>query len=148
MRKELEFPQVDEGKLEMVKKIIDYITDKETGNCRKEIAELSKITGKEHNGMEFAKYWSWTDLDTIALTAITPVPPCIKGLERSELIILITIIKDSLENGEDNKADYYIELLHKSLPLSNVIDHIMSGESIEEIADKMAKAASNSVIAL
>lgn len=108
MRKELEFPQVDEGKLEMVKKIIDYITDKETGNCRKEIAELSKITGKEHNGMEFAKYWSWTDLDTIALTAITPVPPCIKGLERSELIILITIIKDSLENGEDNKADYRI----------------------------------------
>jgi len=58
------------------------------------------------------------------------------------------MIKDSFESGEDNKADYYIELLHKSLPLSNIIDYIMSGDSIEEIADKMAKAVSNSVIAL
>lgn len=148
MRKELEFPQIDEGKLETVMKIINYIVDKGSGNCSRELAELSKITGKEHNEMEFAEYWGWTDLDNLAMTAMTPEPPCIKGLERSEIIILITMIKDSFESGEDNKVDYYIELLNKSLPLSNVIDYIMSGDSIEEIVDKMAKAVSNSVITL
>lgn len=148
MRKELEFPQIDEGKLEMVTKIINYIVDKGSGDCSKELAELSKITGKEHNEMEFAEYWGWTDLDNLAMTAMIPEPPCIKGLERSEIIILITMIKDNFESGEDNKADYYIELLHKSLPLSNVIDYIMSRNSIEEIADKMTKAALNRVIAL
>lgn len=51
-------------------------------------------------------------------------------------------------SGEDDKAEYSMGLLHKSLPLANVVDYIMSGDDIERIADDMISAALSSVIAL
>lgn len=148
MRQELDFPQIEQSKLETVKQLIDSIVDNVTGDYSKELVMLSNITGKEHEPMEFAEYWSWTDLDTLARIAITPVPPYINDLTKNDVTDVIAVIKESLITGEDHRAEYYIELLHRSLPLTNVTDFILIDDNNEAIAVKMIKAASTKVICL
>ena len=66
MRKALEFPRIDEGKLDAVEALIAAIADKEPGTAGAELEDLAALTGKVHTDVEFAEYWSWTDLDTLA----------------------------------------------------------------------------------
>ena len=66
MRKVLEFPQIDEQKLEFVQELIDSIAEKVDEDCRGELNRLNGITGKEHTAVEFAEYWGWTDLESLA----------------------------------------------------------------------------------
>ncbi|MBO5033897.1 MAG: hypothetical protein J6D08_18825 [Lachnospiraceae bacterium] len=148
MRKVLEFPQIDEQKLEFVQELIDSIAEKVDKDCRGELNRLNSITGKEHTAVEFAEYWGWTDLESLARITLTPEPPCIHDLTKTEIEEIIAVIKDCLISVEDDKADYYIGLLRKSLPLTNVMDYIMSGDDIKRIADDMISAASSSVVAL
>ena len=110
--------------------------------------ELCEITGKSHEKIEFAEYWGWTDLETLARIALTPQPPKINDLEKEEIMELSTISKESFINGEDNKGDYYVELLHKSLAVVNVTDNIFSEEDVEKCADKLLKASAGGVILL
>lgn len=77
-----------------------------------------------------------------------PEPPCIRDLSRDEVKEMVSIIKSCLISGEDSKAEYYVELLHKSLPLADVLKHIMSGGDEDTITDNMIRASSESVIAL
>ena len=56
MRKELEFPQIDKDKITVVGELIDAILDKGAGEYQKELDELNRITGKEHDVVEFAEY--------------------------------------------------------------------------------------------
>lgn len=148
MRKVLEFPQIDKQKLELVKELIDSIAENVDEDCSGELNRLNSITGKEHTTAEFAEYWSWTDLETLAKITLSPEPPCIHDLTKSEIEEIIAVIKDCMIAVEDDKAEYYMGLLHKSLPLTNVADYIMSGDDIKGIADDMLSAASSSVIAL
>ena len=148
MREILHYPQIDRQKLDMVKKLIENIADNPNGDGCHELSELNRITGKQYSEMYFNEYWGWTDLDTLAKNVLTPEPPCIHDLSRDEMKEIVSIIKNALISLDDNKAAYYMELLHKSLPLSDVRRYIRLEEDEEAIVDNMLRASSGSVIAL
>ena len=50
MRKALEFPRIDEGKLDAVEALIAAIADKEPGTAGAELEDLAALTGKVHTG--------------------------------------------------------------------------------------------------
>lgn len=145
MRKELEYHEPDKTKLETAKTLIDSIANGE-GDTEKALNELGKITGKQHSQMEFAEYWGWADLDTIAQQALME-PPCVRDLTRDELIEIISITREAMTDS-DSKMTYYMELLHKSLPLADVLEYIMRSDDCEKIADEMLLAARQGVILL
>ncbi|MBD5090068.1 MAG: hypothetical protein HDT30_14895 [Clostridiales bacterium] len=147
MRTELEFPIIDFSKIEEVKELIDAIAENMKDHS-KELEKLNSITNKQHSAEEVAEYWGWTDLDILAQVTLTPEPPCIRDLEKEEIAALIKIIKESFINGEDNKTEYYVELLHKSLPIVDVMKYIMTDENPEVLAEKMIAASLNEIILL
>lgn len=149
MREILNYPPIEKTKLETVKALINSIAEAAPDeNCSRELSELNRITGKLHEAIEFAEYWGWTDLDTLAEKVLTAEPPYINDLTKDEIAEIVSMTKTCLLSGEDNKADYYMELLHKSLPLTDVMRYIMSEKDEETIVNDMMKAASNSVIIL
>ena len=149
MREILNYPPIEKTKLETVKTLINSIAEAAPDeNCSRELSELNHITGKLHEAIEFAEYWGWTDLDTLAEKVLTAEPPYINDLTKDEIAEIVSMTKTCLLSGEDNKADYYMELLHKSLPLTDVMRYIMSEKDEETIVNDMMKAASNSVIIL
>uniref|UniRef100_UPI004055FEB3 hypothetical protein n=1 Tax=Agathobacter sp. TaxID=2021311 RepID=UPI004055FEB3 len=147
MREILHFSEIDREKLEAVKELIDCIAE-EPGSSSDELEQLSCITGKIHEPSEYAEYWGWADLDTLAETALLPVPPYVRDLTKQEIKEMVSMIKECLISGEDGKTEYYKELLHKSLPLANVMSYILSGNDAGRIAEDMMEAASKSVIIL
>ena len=114
MRKALEFPRIDEGKLDAVEALIAAIADKEPGTAGAELEDLAALTGKVHTDVEFAEYWSWTDLDTLARLTLTPEPPCIPDLSREELVELVEIIQHCSVTGREWAMRYYTALLRRS----------------------------------
>lgn len=148
MRKELEFPGIDESKIARVSKLIDFIAENGTEDYCKELTELNRITGKNYNGIEFAEYWGCTSLDVISRQALVPDPPYIRDLSKNEIIEMIILIKSHFENGEDLEAEYYAELLHKGLPISNAFDYALLEGQPEQIVDKMLEDSRNSIIYL
>ncbi len=48
----------------------------------------------------------------------------------------------------ESKMTYYMELLHKSLPLADVLEYVMRPDDSEKIADEMLSAARQGVILL
>lgn len=147
MRKILDYPQIESEKLDKVKNLIDFVAENPNRDVGSELQELNRITGKIHVGSEFAEYWGATDLDTMARKALTPEPPCVRDLKRNEIIEIVSIIKSSLIS-DDNKAEYYIGLLHKSLSLPDVLKYIRFEDSDETIADNLLLSSQNSVILL
>lgn len=145
MREILNYPQIDKQKIETVKNLIDRIN--ETSPNDDYIEELNRITGKSYKAVEFIEYWGWTDLDTLAENTLTAEPPRICDLTKDEIEEIVSIVKTCFIS-DDNKAEYYMELLHKSLSLTDVMSYIMSGKDAAAIANDMMTAASNSVIAL
>ena len=141
MRKALEFPRIDEGKLDAVEALIAAIADKEPGTAGAELEDLAALTGKVHTDVEFAEYWSWTDLDTLARLTLTPEPPCIPDLSREELVELVEIIQHCSVTGREWAMRYYTALLRRSLSLPNVMDFVASGEDVEVIGEKLLQAA-------
>ena len=137
MRKALEFPRIDEGKLDAVEALIAAIADKEPGTAGAELEDLAALTGKVHTDVEFAEYWSWTDLDTLARLTLAPEPPCIPDLSREELVELVEIIQHCSVTGREWAMRYYTALLRRSLSLPNVMDFVASGEDVEVIAEKL-----------
>mgnify|MGYP007105517850 FL=1 len=143
MRKILEIPPINEDDIDKVSKIIDIIANNLDKDCTNKLNELQSLTGKPHSAAEFAEYWGWTDLDSLARITLMPEPPCVSDLDRSELESIIGIIKESFLSGEDDKGEYYIELLHKSMSVPDVINYIMSGQDVKAIADKILSAKNN-----
>ena len=119
MRKALEFPRIDEGKLDAVEALIAAIADKEPGTAG---AELE-------------------DLDTLARLTLAPEPPCVPDLSREELVELVEIIQHCSVTGREWAMRYYTALLRRSLSLPNVMDFVASGEDVEVIAEKLLQAA-------
>ncbi|NMM61907.1 hypothetical protein HBE96_04225 [Clostridium sp. P21] len=148
MRKELKFPEIDESKIAYVSRLIDFIAENGTEDYHNELLELNLITDKKYTGIEFAEYWGWTSLDIISKQALTPNPPCILDLSKNEIMEMIGIIKSHFENGEDVEAEYYTELLHKSLSLSDILHYVMLNGEPEQIADKMLEDSRNNIISL
>jgi len=148
MRKILEFPQINENDIGKVAELIDTIAENLDKDCSDELEALQSLTGKNHEIMEFAEYWGWTDLDNLARITLTPEPPYVRDLQRTELEEIIGIIKEAYISAEDNKGKYYEELLHKSMSIPNVMSYIMSGQDVKDIADKMLNVQCNNVILL
>ncbi len=148
MREELVYPEIETENFEIVKNLIDYIAESTDVDFEAEIKKLEHITGKRHEPNEFLEYWGWTDLDSLVEKTLMPEPPCVKDLTEKEVTEIVLIIKECLVTVEDNKAEYYIELLHKSLPLPNVIEFIMQDIKAEKIAQNMLSVARSSVIQL
>ena len=149
MRKELEYHKADASKIEQAKELIEQIgsgeEDEETVEAA--LTKLGKLTGKRHSQTEFAEYWGWTDLDSIAEQAFV-YSPFVSDLTREELIEIIAILKKTMVNCEDSKMMFYEELLHRSLPLTDVSSYIKLEEDDAKIADEMLAAAKNNVILL
>lgn len=143
MRKILEIPPINENDIDKVSKVIDIIANNLDKDCTNELNELQSLTGKPYSVEEFAEYWGWTDLGSLARITLMPEPPRVSDLDRSELEIIIGIIKDSFLSGEDDKGEYYIELLHKSMSVPDVMNYIMSGQDVKAIADKILSAKNN-----
>lgn len=146
MRKILEFPQINENDIEKVSDLIDTIANHLDKDCSNELMELQKLTGKTHDITEFAEYWGWTDLASLARITLIPEPPYVGDLEREELETIIRIVKEAYIIADDDKGQYYELLLHKSLAIPDVISYIMSNEDEKTIADKMLSARSNVII--
>ena len=146
MRKILEIPPINENDIDKVSKIIDIIANNLDKDCTNKLNELQSLTGKSHSVEEFAEYWGWTDLDSLAKITLMPEPPRVSDLDRSELEIIIGIIKESFLSGEDGKGEYYIELLHKSMSVPDVMNYIMSGQDVQAIADKILSAKNNVIL--
>lgn len=146
MRKILEIPPINENDIDKVSKVIDIIANNLDKDCTNQLNELQSLTGKSHSVEEFAEYWGWTDLDSLAKITLMPEPPRVSDLDRSELEIIIGIIKESFLSGEDGKGEYYIELLHKSMSVPDVMNYIMSGQDVQAIADKILSAKNNVIL--
>ena len=136
MRKILQISQLNEDDIGKVSKVIDTIANNVDKDCRNELNELQSLTGKLHSVEEFAEYWGWTDLDSLARITLMPEPPCVSDLDRTELETIIGIIKKAFISGEDDKGEYYTGLLHKSMSVPDVMDY-------KTIADKILSAKSN-----
>ncbi len=148
MREVLNYPQIDAQKLELAKKLIEEIAANPADDGSYELRELNRITGKQYSARHFYEYWGWTDLDTLAENALIPEPPCVRDLSREEMKEIVSIIKKALLALDDNNAKYYMELLHKSLPLSDVVGYIRLEQDEETIVANMLRASSDLVIAL
>jgi len=146
MRKLLEFPQINENDIDKVSKVIDRIANSLDRDCSNELNELKSLTGKSHTAHEFAEYWGWTDLDRLARITLTPQPPYVSDLDRAELETMIEIIRESLISGEDDKAGYYEELLHKSMSIPDVMSYIISDQDVKTIADRMLSAKDHVIL--
>ncbi|MBR6770930.1 MAG: hypothetical protein IKM28_06785 [Lachnospiraceae bacterium] len=153
MRKILEFPEtnsqlLESQKLETIKQWIKCMAEDPNRDWSQELEELGLITGKHHTVMEFVEYWEWTDLETLVRLTLTPEPPCIRDISQKEVEEMVLLIREYMATGQDDKEKYYRELLHKSLPLTNVTDYILSGKTAIETAEAMVKAAKGSIIIL
>lgn len=137
MRKILEFPKINENDIEKVSKVIDTIANNLDKDCRKELNELQNLTGKSHLSEDFAEYWSWTDLYSLARVTLLPTPPCVRDLDKIELELIIEIIREAFTSGEDDKGSYYTELLQNSMSTPDVISYIMSDQDVETVANRI-----------
>ena len=146
MRKILEFPQINEENIEKVPDLIDIIADNLDLDCSEELNALQELTGKIHTPEEFAEYWGWTDLESLARTTMTPEPPCVRDLEKDEIETIIEMIREALIKDEDDKVNYYTELLHKSMSIPNVMGYIMSDQDTKTIANQMMSSANNVIL--
>ena len=146
MRKILEFPQINEKDIEKVSDLIDTIADNLDQDCSEELKVLQQLTGKIHTPEEFAEYWGWTDLESLARTTMTPEPPCVRDLEKDEIETIIEMIREALIKDEDDKVNYYTELLHKSLSVPNVMGYIMSEQDAKTIANQMLSSTNHVIL--
>lgn len=149
MRKELEFRRADAEKIEQAKALIEQIGsgDEEEQTVQDALDRLGQLTGRRHEQAEFVQYWEWTDLDGIAEQAFLQ-PPYVEELTREELIEMIERIQKAATTCQDNEMVYYEEILHKSLPLTDVDGYIRCDKDSAQIADEMFAAARSNVISL
>lgn len=149
MRKELEYRKADKDKIKRAKDLIEQIAGPGADEKTVEAAlnELGELTGRQHEQSEFVEYWGWTDLDSIAEQAFAQ-PPYASDLTREELIEIIAIMKRAIVNCEDSEMMHYEGILHRSLPLADVLGYIDINKDNAQIADEMLAAAKSGVIML
>ncbi len=85
----------------MFRRRIDSVADNSDKNVNSKLNELNRITGKNYTGIEFAEYWGWTDLNTLAEKVLIPEPPCVRDLTKGEIKEIVTIIKASFISDDE-----------------------------------------------
>lgn len=148
----MKIPSIDELKLEEVKEIIDKaaclieVRDcDEDEEAREELenlrVRLKEVTGNEKVEVsDFQFYWSYTDLETVALEALYTPPEKMDVTDDQIREIVLDILKCN-----EAEMDYWCKFLKINTGLRNITDYIfypdkvgLNGEaSLEEIADKI-----------
>lgn len=143
---------IDETKLPEVMEIIEKAAAlMEEKNCeddkeaKKDLAkyqkDLREISGnKKIQIKDFQRYWSYTDLETMARKALMS-PPCKSNVSDAQIR---EIVLNILEHGEA-EMDWWLKYLEVNTGLDNLTDYIFypdlvgldSQATLEEIADKI-----------
>ncbi len=143
--------EIDKTKLPQVKALFDLFeqllkTNTYNDELKKEFDKINnslfQITGNNINIMDFAEYWSWTDLDTVFEIILTPKPQkCnLTDEEISEIIYKIF----NAEYGEA-ESRYMESLLELETGLFNISDYLIhrnieglhKNSTVEEITKKI-----------
>ncbi len=143
--------EIDKAKIPEVKKLINFFeelmeTNEYSDELRKELdkieSRLFELSGYEINIMDYAEYWSWTNLDDVVEIILTPKPQkC--NLTDEEIGGIIYKIK----NAEYKEAEsrYMERLLELETGLFNIGDYLRYGKieglhrnsSSEEVTKKV-----------
>lgn len=114
---------IDEAKLRIVMEFIDEIAKSNDADRINELeARLRELTGRaDINAADCFEYWSWTSLEDLARTFLTP-DPVKQGLDDDQLADIIK----KLYNAEYDQAEtsFHIDLLKKETGISNISDYI------------------------
>lgn len=134
MRKILEIPQLNENDIDKVSKVIDMIANNADKDCGNELNELQSLTGKQHSVEEFAEYWGWTDLHSLAGITLMPEPPCVRDLDRTEiesrklLQDCTTTIQRTNRSLEDKKMELPLKIaLLQIVPCNTLTENLQKG---------------------
>lgn len=128
----MESPRIDETKLPEVMKIIERgaeileETDCQQETIKKELRSLNQrlqeLTGKETISVaNFSRYWSYTDLETVARSALMPEARK-TGLSDEQIAEIVRNI--SAVKYAESEMDYWLEVLKLETSLSNISDYI------------------------
>ena len=143
---------IDETKLPKVMEIIelaasimeekDYVNNEdvkqELENLQKDLCNITE--NSKINIADFQEYWSYTDLETVAKSALMPSPQK-RDITDDEIREIVIGILDF----EEAEMDYWLDFLEVNTGLDNLTDYIFypdlvgldKDSSLEEIAEKI-----------
>ena len=113
MRKELIYPSVDNKMVTIVRNFIDYIL-KNPENCTQEIMALNMMTGRKFSPDDFLELKNIFNIRDMATLVVLPTAPKVNDLSKSEVTTLLNNIYKYIQQGDNLKATYYIELIETS----------------------------------
>lgn len=113
MRKELIYPSVDNKMVTIVRNFIDYIL-KNPENCTQEIMALNMMTGRKFSPDDFLELKNIFNIRDMATLVVLPTAPKVDDLSKSEVTTLLNNIYKYIQQGDNLKATYYIELIETS----------------------------------
>ena len=113
MRKELIYPSVDNKMVTIVRNFIDYIL-KNPENCTQEIMALNMMTGRKFSPDDFLELQNIFNVRDMATLVVLPTAPKVDNLSKNEVTTLLNNIYKYIQQGDNLKATYYIELIETS----------------------------------
>lgn len=113
MRKELIYPTPDQKMISLVRNFIDYII-KNPNDCTQEVMAINMMTGKKFSPDDFLEFQNFFNLRDMAELCVLPTAPKVKNLTKDEVTMLLNNIYKYIQNGDNLKATYYIELIETS----------------------------------
>lgn len=113
MRKELIYPSVDNKMVTIVRNFIDYIL-KNPENCTQEIMALNMMTGRKFSPDDFLELQNIFNVRDMATLVVLPTAPKVDDLSKNEVTTLLNNIYKYIQQGDNLKATYYIELIETS----------------------------------
>jgi hypothetical protein len=113
MRKELIYPAPDQKVVSMVRNFIDYIV-KHPDDCTQEMVSLNVMTGKNFSPQDFISLQGIMNLRDMAELAVLPTAPKVTDLTNDEVTKLLENVYKYIQQGDNLKATYYIELIELS----------------------------------
>lgn len=141
---ETEIPSV----MEMIKKAAELMEEKDCegdGDAKRNLAELQRklreaAGNKKLQIKSFQKYWSYTDLETMARKAL--MAPPLKG-ELSDAHLKEIVL--NIMNHNEAEMDWWLEYLEINTGLDNLTDYIFYPDlvglslaaELDQIADKI-----------
>jgi hypothetical protein len=113
MRRELIYPAPDQKTVTMVRNFIDYIL-KHPEDCTQEMVSLNIMTGKNFSPQDFISLQGIMNIRDMAELAVLPNAPKVEDLTKVETTTLLENVYKYIQQGDNLKATYYIELIEVS----------------------------------
>lgn len=113
MRKELIYPATNPKMISLVRNFIDYII-KNPNDCTQEVMAINMMTGKKFSPDDFLEFQNFFNLRDMAELCVLPTAPKVENLTKDEVTMLLNNIYKYIQNGDNLKATYYIELIETS----------------------------------